>query len=175
MHTMHDQYFVVEITPASIKRNEKIFAVFLKWSAVITEDLCEKHPTPRLNEMKWWAFDIVLPQRCFTSRFSAGIFNRESSQLPGEYSVTRHRIICRGLAFYNWHPAYCQVSIHIWVEWECRVNPRGLMRVHYIPSHCPKVRSPDSEIYILVQSSIECPTLSVQMPAMQVLTILTVA
>ena len=42
------------------------------------------------------------------------------------------------------------------------------MRVHFTPSHCPRVRSPDLEICIMMQSSIKCRTLSVQMQVKQV-------
>ena len=50
------------------------------------------------------------------------------------------------------------------------------MRIHLIPSHYyPHVRIQDSKICILVKSSIECPTLSVQRPPIQVLAIHTMA
>ncbi len=43
------------------------------------------------------------PQRHFTFHYSAGLFNLEPSQLPGEFSAMGLRITCRGLALYNCH------------------------------------------------------------------------
>ena len=124
------------------------------------------------NEMKWGTFDIallsvtyMLPWRCFTFHSSAtwGVFSHQTQNHLQGLSILQIPI-----------NAYCKRPIHTWGEWECRVTPGGLMNVHSTPSHCPRVRSPNSEICILVPSNIECPTLSIQIPPIQVQTILTV-
>ena len=69
--------------------------------------------------------------------------------------------------------SYRRVPIHTWVEWQCRVNPGWLMRVHYIDpiTLLPQCEKPRFRGLHLVWSSIECSTFSVQWPPIQVLTL----
>ena len=127
------------------------------------------------NEMMaiWYStsFCCMQPQRCFTFHSSAGLFNVDSSELRGEYSATGHIINCKGLVLYNCHHCWL-LSTHSHLG---RVRVARLSRVHSIPSHYyPSVRSPDSMICILVQASIECPTLD-HRPPIQVPTLPTMA
>ena len=76
---------------------------------------CPLNVHKKWNEMMaiWYSTRLycMQPQRCFTFHSSAGLFSLEPSQLPGEYSASRHRITCRGLEFYSCH--HCLLlSIH---------------------------------------------------------------
>ncbi len=92
--------------------------------------------------------------------------------LPGEYSATGHRINYKGLALYNCHHCLLQ-STHSHLG---RVGLVGLMRVHStLSQYCLSLRRPDSEICILVQPSLDCLSVSVWRPPIQLLTILITA
>ena len=152
--------------------NELHILVIL-FSVVFIERTCWRLFTSKLNEMMaiWYStpFFRRQPQRHFTyfifqhAYSIMSLLNSLGSIQPPD------AVNCRGLALSSCH--HCLLpSTH------SHLGRAGLTRVHSIPSHyCPSLRSPDSWICILVQSSIEYPDLLVQRPPIQVLTVSTVA